>query len=75
MDAIGSVTGGMGRLMGRSVCLFLENNNTCDMLRLDDRRMMTCIEEFLKRTDTILDILFLPIVIGSIYLCGKLINL
>ncbi|WMY74029.1 hypothetical protein RHD99_21780 [Buttiauxella selenatireducens] len=62
MDTIGSVSDGMGRLMGEGVCLFLNNNHTCDMLRQDDLRMMTCIKEFLERTDAILDMLYLCIV-------------
>lgn len=59
MDTLTSVGDGVGRLAGRGVCLFLGDNGTCNDLRLYDRRMGVCIIELVKRTDAILDMLYL----------------
>ena len=62
MDTLASVGDGAGRLAGRGVCLFLGDNETCSGLRYYDQRMMICIAELIKRTDAILDMLYLCIV-------------
>ena len=62
MDTLTSLSNGAGRLAGRGVCLFLGDNETCNGLRYYDQRMAICIIELIKRTDAILDMLYLCIV-------------
>lgn len=62
MDTLASLGDGAGRLAGRGVCLFLEDNQTCSALRYYDKRMAICMFELMKRTNAILDMLHLCII-------------
>jgi len=66
-QTVGVIMDGTERGIGRGVCAFLSDNNTCVDLRHDDKRMYICTKEFLKCTDALLDILYMCI----LYILGK----
>ena len=56
IDTWNSFSGGAVRMATTTICTILPDNQTCNELRYYDLRMITCIVEFMKRTNAIVDI-------------------